>query len=144
MIHGPDQIQANSVLYLSSADDWAGVSCLVEVHRERTDLSTHKTSTETAYYIGSKATLTAEEAGNTIRRHWAIENEHHWILDVALGEDQARHRAANVAHNMTTLRSFCLNIVKGDSTRKLGVANSRKRAGFDRSYLLSLLTGAAA
>jgi hypothetical protein len=45
---------------------------------------------------------------------------------------------------MTTLRHFALNIVKNDRRRKLGVANSRKRAGWDRSYLLELLKGAAA
>ncbi len=43
---------------------------------------------------------------------------------------------------MTTLRHFALNLIKSDKKRKLGVANARKRAGWDRSYLVSLLTGA--
>ncbi len=42
---------------------------------------------------------------------------------------------------MTTLRRFALNIVRRDSERKVHVANSRKRAGFERSYLVKLLTG---
>ena len=42
---------------------------------------------------------------------------------------------------MTTLRHFALNLIKSDKKRKLGVANARKRAGWDRSYLVSLLTG---
>ena len=43
---------------------------------------------------------------------------------------------------MTLLRHFTLNIVKSDPHRKLGVANTRKRAGWDRHYLIALLTGA--
>jgi len=61
----------------------------------------------------------------------------------AFREDEARHRARNTAQNMTTLRHFALNIIKGDKARKLGVANTRKRAGWDRGYLLDLLKGAA-
>jgi len=42
---------------------------------------------------------------------------------------------------LATLRHFALNIVRQDADRKVGVANSRKRAGFDRNYLIKLLTG---
>ena len=58
-------------------------------------------------------------------------------------EDDARHRARNTAQNLATLRHFALNIVRQDSERKISVANSRKRAGFDRNYLIKLLTGAS-
>ncbi|MDY0003104.1 MAG: hypothetical protein RBU30_17525 [Polyangia bacterium] len=56
--------------------------------------------------------------------------------------DEARHRARNTAENMATLRHFAVDIIKFDKRRKLGVANTRKRAGWDRSYLIELLTGA--
>lgn len=94
---------------------------------------------ETAYYIGSDASTGARAAGKMIRRHWSIETELHWVLDMAFREDEARHRAGNTAQNMTTLRHFALNLIKRDSKRKLGVANSRKRAGWDRNYLIELL-----
>lgn len=48
--------------------------------------------------------------------------------------------APNTAQNMTTLRHFALNIIKSDPNRKLGIANSRKRAGWDRNYLIELMT----
>jgi predicted transposase YbfD/YdcC len=69
---------------------------------------------------------TAEAVANSIRRHWQIENQLHWVLDVAFREDEARHRAKNAAENMTWLRHVALNIIKNDRFRKLGVANSRK------------------
>jgi hypothetical protein len=63
-------------------------------------------------------------------------------LDIAFREDDARHRAHNAAENLVTLRHLALNIVRQDPERKVGIANSRKRAGFDRSYLIKLLTNA--
>ena len=95
---------------------------------------------EAAYYIGSHSSMTAEKVAQLARRHWSIENELHWVLDMAFREDEARHRAKNTAQNMATLRHFALNVIKNDKNRKLGVANSRKRAGWDRTYLIKLLT----
>jgi hypothetical protein len=46
----------------------------VRVQRERTNISTGKITTETAYYIGSNEGATAESAGLQIRRHWSIES----------------------------------------------------------------------
>jgi predicted transposase YbfD/YdcC len=128
--------------WMMTAERWRGLDFVVQIVRERTVITTGKTSSETAYYIGSDADATAETAGSAIRRHWGIENQLHWVLDLAFREDEARHRAKNTAQNMTTLRHFALNIVKQDPARKLGVANSRKRAGWDRNYLIKLLTTA--
>jgi hypothetical protein len=66
-------------------------------------------------------------------------DELHWVLDMAFREDEARQRARHVAQNLTTLRHFALNLLKRDPNRKLGIANSRKRAGWEHAYLLSLL-----
>lgn len=129
--------------WMTTADRWKGLACIVQVTRERTTLATQKTSTESTYYVSSHKTASAAKIARTIRRHWSIENELHWVLDLAFREDEARHRARNTAQNMTTLRHFALNIIKCDKSRKLGVANSRKRAGWDRTYLLALLKGGA-
>jgi predicted transposase YbfD/YdcC len=128
--------------WLTTSERWSALSFVAQVVRQRTVLSTGKTSTETAYYIGSDPAATAASAAVMIRRHWSIENSLHWVLDLAFREDEARHRAKNTAQNMTTLRHFALNIIKSDPHRKLGVANSRKRAGWDRNYLIKLLTNA--
>jgi predicted transposase YbfD/YdcC len=125
--------------WMTSAQRWPGLTCLVRVTRERTVLATDKTSTETAYYIGSDPTLDAPCAARRIRRHWSVENELHWVLDMAFHEDDARHRAGHLARNFTTLRHFALNLLKRFPDRK-GIAGARKRAGWDRDYLLRVLT----
>ena len=126
-----------------TAERWAGLKQLVRVTRERTVLATAKSSTEVAYYIASDAKLDAASAAHRIRRHWSVENELHWVLDMAFREDEARHRARNLAHNMTTLRHFALNLLKRFPERRLGIAGSRKRAGWDRDFLLRILTSEA-
>jgi predicted transposase YbfD/YdcC len=128
--------------WLTAPEKWPGLAFVIQVLRETTVLSTGKTSSETAYYIGSDRQASAKDAGLTIRRHWGVESKLHWVLDLAFREDEARHRARNTAQNLATLRHFALNIVRQDSERKVGVANSRKRAGFDRNYLIRLLTAA--
>ena len=131
-----------NLAWVPSADRWDSLSCIVEVKRERLEIVSGKTSCETAYYIGSDPNMTAERAAQIIRRHWGIENSLHWVLDMAFREDEARHRAKNTAQNLTTLRHFALNVIKQDKTRKVGIGIARQRAGWDKSYLIQLLTGA--
>ena len=71
-------------------------------------------------------------------------HEVHWVLDMSFREDEARHRAKNCAANFATLRHFSLNLLKLDKTQKVGVANKRKVAGWNKEYLLHVLTGALA
>lgn len=110
---------------------WNGVGYFVEVRRARVVVATGKTSVETVHYVRGGATPTTERVAQFVRAHWCIENERLWVLDMAFGEDQSRHRAKNTTANMTTLRRFALSTVRQDQTRKLGVANSRKRTGFN-------------
>ena len=128
-----------SLDWMTTIDRWPGISFVLKVTRQRTVLADQTTSTETAYYIGSDPTIPVSQAGAFVRRHWSVENELHWVLDMAFREDEARHRAGNVAANLTTLRHFSLALLKRDPDRKLGIANSRKRAGWDRAYLLRTL-----
>ena len=134
----------SDISWMTTAETWAGFSFLALVESKRTELSTNKTSTERRYYIGSAADADAETVGSTIRRHWGIENRLHWVLDMAFREDDARHRAKNCAANFATLRHFAVNLLKLDKTKKLGVANKRKVAGWNRDYLLHVLSGALA
>ena len=77
-----------------------------------------------------------------MRRHWGIENQLHWVLDMAFREDEARHRANHCAANFATLRHFAVDLLRLDTTKKVGIANKRKNAGWSRNYLLHVLSGA--
>jgi len=129
--------------WMTTAARWPGLGTLIKVTRERTVQATGKSSTETAYYISSNAQVHAATAASQIRRHGSIENELHWVLDMAFREDDARHRARHLAENFTTLRHFALNLIKRYPDRRIGVAGTRKRAGWDHNFLLAVLTSEA-
>ena len=86
----------------------------------------------------SSLTNDARELLNGVRTHWGIENAVHWVLDVAFGEDNSRVRVGNSAENFSILRRMALNMLKSETTLKVGVAAKRKRAGWDGEYLLKV------
>jgi predicted transposase YbfD/YdcC len=73
------------------------------------------------------------------RHHWYIENCLHWDLDIAFREDKCRLRKDNSAQNFAILRHIALNLLKQESTSKLGVKNKRLKAGWGASDLLHVL-----
>jgi len=74
-----------------------------------------------------------------VRRHWSIENELHWVLDIAFREDDSRIRVGHSAENMAVLRHIALNLLKQESSKRLGVKNKRLLAAWDNDYLLKVL-----
>jgi predicted transposase YbfD/YdcC len=90
------------------------------------------------YYLASCA-ITAEQAIAATRAHWQIENNCHWVLDVAFREDECRLRKDHGAHNFAILRRIALNLLKHDTTTKAGIKAKRLKAGWSEDYLLSLL-----
>ena len=62
---------------------------------------------------------------------------------MAFREDDARHRARHLAENFTTLRHFALNLIKRYPDRRIGIAGTRKHAGWDHDFLLGILTSEA-
>jgi hypothetical protein len=72
-----------------------------------------------------------------VRRHWAIENGLHWVLDVTFREDLARLRQGHGAHNMAIVRHFAFNCLKQVNDKR-SIKTRRKRASYDPGYMLSL------
>jgi hypothetical protein len=60
-------------------------------------------------------------------------------LDVSLGEDLDRKRAAHAAQNFSLLNRIALNLLEHGKTCKLGIEGERQKAGRGNEYLLQLL-----
>ena len=67
-------------------------------------------------------------------------NSLHWVLDVSFDEDACRIRRDSAAQNMALLRHLALNILAQDSSSKGGIIARRKKAAWDQTYLIKLLT----
>lgn len=97
-----------------------------------------KEHTETRYYILSRY-LSGRRFGEGVRRHWGVENNLHWQLDVTFGEDQCRIRKGHADANFSILRRTALSLLKNEKTAKVGIKNKRLTAAWDNDYLTKVL-----
>ena len=123
-------------------DQWPGLKGIVRVESERTVAG--KTSLEQRHYITSRSKFSATSALEASRSHWGIENQLHWVLDVAFREDDCRVRADNAAESFAVVRHMALNLLKRAQVGvkkidKLGVFNKRLLAGWDSGFMLRVL-----
>lgn len=128
------------VEWLSTKEDWKALRSICAVEAERLELTTQKRSRETRYFISSLAS-DAKALLRAVRKHWAVENSLHWVLDVAFREDHCQIRKDHGAENFALLRHIAVNLLKREKTAKVGVKIKRNKAGWDNDYLLKVLTG---
>jgi predicted transposase YbfD/YdcC len=74
-----------------------------------------------------------------VRKHWNVEINLHWSLDVSFKEDLSRVRIGHASQNLSIIRRVALNLLKQEKTSKVGITARRKRAGWDNKYLLKVL-----
>jgi predicted transposase YbfD/YdcC len=121
---------------LRGSEKWANLTAIVKIEAER--ILPEKRESNIRYYLASFP-IQARQAITMTRHHWHIENRLHWVLDIAFREDECRIRKDNGPHNFAILRHIALNLLKQETTCKLGIKNKRLKAGWDDNYLLRVL-----
>jgi len=121
---------------LRRSDEWTGLQSLIEIRATRQ--VDGATTTKVRYYLSSLPGKAAE-ALRISRTHWSVENSMNWVLDVAFREDDSRVRTDFGPENFGILRRIALNLLKQESTLKIGVKAKRKAAGWDEAYLRRVL-----
>jgi predicted transposase YbfD/YdcC len=129
-----------SLAWLDPSGAWAKLGCVAMVEDTRRIGDTHET--EARYFLSSLPGDAAALAA-AVRAHWGIENSLHWVLDVAFREDDCRVRAGHAAENLAVLRHLALNLLRRETSAKVGVHAKRLKAAWDTDYLLKVLNGLA-
>jgi predicted transposase YbfD/YdcC len=120
------------------AQQWPGLKSLILVQRRRE--VNGQVSVELHYFISSlDGRRTARQLAGYIRGHWSVENNLHWQLDVSFNEDQRRIRKHHGAENFSRLCRMGLNLIKNETSAKVGIATKRKMCGWDNDYLIKVV-----
>lgn len=135
--HGRVEIRTCEVItdltFLDDKEQWADIKSIIRLESERHDKVSGKTTHETRYYISSLNT-TAEQANKVIRKHWAIENNLHWSLDVLFKEDASLKKNGNSASNYNIILKQALAMIEKEKSRKLSKPVKRLTAALDDKY----------
>jgi predicted transposase YbfD/YdcC len=135
--HGRHEERYVTVIYDPEGlpSEWPDVSAVVLVGRER---EVGGKRTDTAHYYITSLRGTAAEIGRLIRRHWAVENDLHWTLDVTFREDANRTRSDHAGANLGLVRRIAVSLLKQDAGEG-SIPTKRLRAALDESYLERVL-----
>jgi predicted transposase YbfD/YdcC len=124
---------------LAKLTSWPGLRTVLAVESIRSVTGQPKVETQVRYFLSSANDDPARLA-QAIRRHWAVENNLHWVLDVTFGEDQSRVREHNAVCNWAVLRKIALNLL-GRDPAKISLKAKRKKAAWNNDYMAQLLQG---
>ena len=89
------------------------------------------------YFITSLTDVV--EFSCAVRKHWSIENQLHWNLDVIFHEDAARARKDNSPLNMNILRKMALALVNQAKYGRLSKKKMMFKAALNPQVLLDIL-----
>lgn len=126
----------SDIKWLADKKAWKGLQSIVMVKSTRT--IDEQTSIESRYYLSSLKP-DAEKTLKVTRSHWSVENSLHWVLDIGFREDECRIRKDHAPENFNLMRHLALNLLKQDTSKKMGIKAKRKNAGWDNDFLLKIL-----
>lgn len=116
--------------------NWSGLQTIAMVIGTR--ILDGKETKHTRFYISSLPS-NAKRILEIVRKHWSIENQLHWVLDVALNEDHNQVYKGQAPENFAVLRHIALNLLKQEKSAKGGIHAKQLQAGWKEDYLLKVL-----
>ena len=124
-------------VWFESKEDWACLQSFVMVECAWNNGT--QRHMQRRFYISSLDT-DAKSFHKYLRGHWSIENQLHWLLDVAFHEDDCLIYQGFAPENLALLRKIALALLKLDTSKKASIARKRKMAGWDDSFALHLIS----
>ena len=79
------------------------------------------------------------EFADSVRKHWSIENQLHWCLDIIYREDASRARKNNSPLNFNVLRKTALALVTQAQYGRISKKKLMFKAALNPDTLLNIL-----
>ena len=124
--------------WLERRDEWANLNAIGMVCTKI--IEGENESEFTRYFIMSLTNI--NEFSYAVRKHWAIENQLHWCLDVIFREDAAKAKKDNSPLNMNILRKMALSLLNKAKTGRTSKKSMMFKASLDPNIMLSVLLAA--
>jgi predicted transposase YbfD/YdcC len=128
---------AQDLQFIEESLRWPDLKTLVMVERSR--ILADRVEKHTQFYISSLDHSDPTIFAHYIRRHWSIENNLHWQLDVTFKEDEAKVRNHTAIVNLHQIRKWALYLLKKDPS-KISIKRKRKKASRSPEYLKTILS----
>lgn len=126
------------ISWLEQKNDWKGLNAIGAV--TATVYQNAEKTVFTRYFITSLTDI--HEFAYAVRKHWSIENQLHWCLDVIFREDAARARKDNSPLNMNVLRKTALSLVTQAQYGRISKKKLMFKAALNPDILLSIIFSA--
>lgn len=135
--HGRVEVRKCSVItdleFVDDAHKWKDLQTIIKIESAVHYKKTKKETTSTRYYISS---LSADAGllNNSIRSHWAIENNLHWNLDVIFKEDHQDKRNQTAIENSNLIAKFAITMLDQEKTHTKSKNRKRQKAFASDTY----------
>ena len=123
--------------WLHQKPDWTNLNAIGMV--KSTVLEKDVLRQETRFFITSLVDV--DDFADSVRKHWSIENQLHWCLDVVFREDSAKARKDNSPLNMNVLRKNALFLLKHTNMGRIGLRKKMFKAALSCSVLERVVFG---
>jgi predicted transposase YbfD/YdcC len=119
--------------------EWRGLQSVLALTTWRTIKKTGAVHTETRLYISFLALAPDPvRLAAAVRVHWSVENNLHWVLDVAFRKDECRMRKYHSAPNLAMTRRAVLNLLRREPS-KLSLKRKRLKAAINPAFRAAVL-----
>ncbi len=129
--HGRSEVrrvrQISATLPAELREQWPHIKSFIEIGSEREVNS--KISCDARWYLSS-LDVSPRNVAHIIRSHWGIENQLHWVLDVAFREDELSINDATGAAHVALINRGTLALLKQNKSKD-STRSKRNRAGWN-------------
>jgi len=130
-------IATDIIDFLWQKEDWENFRAFGMV--KSTVIENNKTREETRYFITSLINI--DDFACSVRKHWSIENQLHWRLDVAFREDSAKAKKDISPLNMNVLRKIALSLLNQANMGRIGLRKKMFKAALNVDVLEYIVFG---